>query len=42
MRGNGDSDGLMADEYTAQELADACEVIDWLAGTALVQRAPWG
>ncbi len=31
MRGNGDSDGLMDDEYTAQELADACEVIAWLA-----------
>jgi uncharacterized protein len=31
MRGNGDSDGLMADEYTAQELSDACEVIAWLA-----------
>ena len=32
MRGSGDSDGLMADEYTAQELADACEVIEWLSG----------
>ncbi len=31
MRGNGDSDGLMTDEYTTQELADACEVIAWLA-----------
>ncbi len=31
MRGNGDSEGLMADEYTAQELSDACEVIEWLA-----------
>jgi uncharacterized protein len=31
MRGNGDSQGLMADEYTALELADACEVIAWLA-----------
>ncbi|MDP1578500.1 MAG: CocE/NonD family hydrolase, partial [Cypionkella sp.] len=31
MRGNGDSDGLMTDEYTIQELADACEVIEWLA-----------
>jgi uncharacterized protein len=31
MRGNGDSDGLMTDEYTAQELADACDVIAWLA-----------
>ena len=31
MRGNGDSEGLMADEYTAQELQDACDVIAWLA-----------
>ncbi len=29
MRGNGDSDGLMHDEYTEQELADAEEVIAW-------------
>jgi uncharacterized protein len=35
MRGNGDSDGLMDDEYTAQELSDACEVIGWLS------RQPW-
>ena len=34
MRGNGDSDGLMTDEYTVQELADACEVIAWLAAQA--------
>jgi uncharacterized protein len=31
MRGNGDSDGLMRDEYTKQELDDAVEVIDWLS-----------
>ncbi len=31
MRGNGDSQGLMTDEYTIQELADACAVIEWLA-----------
>lgn len=31
MRGNGDSDGLMADEYSPQELDDAVEVIAWLA-----------
>jgi len=31
MRGNGDSDGLMEDEYSPQELADACEVIGWIA-----------
>ncbi len=31
MRGNGDSEGVMEDEYTPQELADALEVIEWLA-----------
>ncbi|PSM17558.1 CocE/NonD family hydrolase [Nitratireductor sp. StC3] len=31
MRGNGDSEGLMADEYTQQELSDACAVIAWAA-----------
>src|SRR5690606_24185989 len=31
MRGNGDSEGLMADEYTEQELRDACDVIAWAA-----------
>lgn len=31
MRGNGDSEGLMEDEYSPQELADAVEVIHWLA-----------
>lgn len=31
MRGNGDSDGLMEDEYTAQEWQDAVEVINWAA-----------
>ncbi|MFD0911573.1 CocE/NonD family hydrolase [Ruegeria arenilitoris] len=35
MRGNGDSQGLMEDEYTQQELDDAVEVIEWLA------RQPW-
>ena len=35
MRGNGESDGLMLDEYTLQEQDDALEVIDWLA------RQPW-
>lgn len=35
IRGNGDSEGLMTDEYTPQELQDACDVIDWLA------RQPW-
>ncbi len=31
MRGNGDSQGVMLDEYTAQELDDACHVIEWAA-----------
>lgn len=31
MRGSGDSDGLLADEYLPQEQADAVEVIAWLA-----------
>jgi putative CocE/NonD family hydrolase len=31
MRGNGDSDGLMWDEYLPQEQDDALEVIAWLA-----------
>jgi predicted acyl esterase len=35
MRGNGDSEGLMFDEYTMQEQDDALAVIEWLA------RQPW-
>jgi hypothetical protein len=35
MRGNGESDGLMLDEYTQQEQDDALEVIEWIA------RQPW-
>jgi uncharacterized protein len=35
MRGNGDSHGLMGDEYTPQELNDAVEVIAWAA------QQPW-
>jgi uncharacterized protein len=31
IRGNGDSQGLMFDEYLPQELADGCELIAWLA-----------
>ena len=31
MRGNGDSDGLLTDEYLPQEQDDALEVIAWLA-----------
>ena len=35
LRGSGDSEGVMNDEYTEQELADAVEVIEWLA------EQPW-
>jgi putative CocE/NonD family hydrolase len=35
IRGTGDSDGLMADEYMPQEQSDAVEAIAWLA------RQPW-
>jgi putative CocE/NonD family hydrolase len=35
MRGAGDSDGVMTDEYTAREWADAVGVIEWIA------RQPW-
>lgn len=48
MRGNGDSEGLMEDEYTPQELSDACEVIDWIAaqpwcsGTVGMMGISWG
>ena len=31
IRGNGDSQGIMTDEYNQQELADAVEVIHWIA-----------
>ena len=48
MRGNGDSDGLMEDEYSPQELSDAVEVIHWLAaqpwcrGTVGMMGISWG
>jgi hypothetical protein len=35
IRGSGDSDGLLADEYTVQEQLDAVELIAWAA------RQPW-
>jgi len=35
IRGSGDSEGAMVDEYTEQELRDAVEVIEWLA------KQPW-
>ncbi|MEL6219513.1 MAG: CocE/NonD family hydrolase [Pseudomonadota bacterium] len=31
MRGSGDSDGLMPDEYTAQEIQDGADIIAWIA-----------
>jgi len=48
MRGNGESEGLMDDEYTAQELQDACDVIAWAAaqpwcnGNVGMQGISWG
>ncbi|MGI9388652.1 MAG: CocE/NonD family hydrolase, partial [Boseongicola sp.] len=35
MRGSGDSDGIMVDEYTQQEWDDAIAVMDW------VRNQPW-
>jgi putative CocE/NonD family hydrolase len=35
MRGSGDSDGILYDEYLPQEQADALEVLAWLA------EQPW-
>jgi len=34
MRGCGESDGVLEDEYSQQELDDGVEVINWLAGQA--------
>lgn len=31
LRGSGESEGILTDEYTAEELADACAVIAWAA-----------
>lgn len=31
LRGSGESDGLLQDEYSSQELQDACDVIAWAA-----------
>lgn len=35
MRGSGDSDGVLHDEYLEQELQDGCDVIAWIA------EQPW-
>ncbi len=48
MRGNGDSEGLMHDEYTEQEQADAVDAIAWIAdqawcsGTVGMMGISWG
>lgn len=48
MRGNGDSQGVMLDEYAPQELNDAVEVInhlaaqDWCSGTVGMMGISWG
>src|SRR5262245_52960336 len=31
LRGSGESDGVIDDEYSPRELADACAVIAWIA-----------
>ena len=48
MRGNGDSEGLMTDEYSEQELQDAVDVIawavsqPWCSGTVGMMGISWG
>lgn len=48
IRGNGDSEGIMEDEYSVQELADGVEVINWLAaqpwcsGRVGIMGISWG
>ncbi len=48
MRGNGDSQGIMDDEYSETELSDGVEVINWLAsqpwccGTVGIMGISWG
>ena len=48
MRGSGDSDGILHDEYLPQEQDDAVEVIAWLAaqpwcsGTVGMMGISWG
>jgi hypothetical protein len=48
LRGCGDSQGLLTDEYTPQELADACAVIAWAAaqpwcsGAVAMMGKSWG
>ncbi|MGV3549751.1 CocE/NonD family hydrolase [Rhizobium sp.] len=48
IRGSGDSEGILTDEYTRQEQEDACAVIAWLAeqpwctGTVGMTGISWG
>jgi putative CocE/NonD family hydrolase len=48
MRGNGDSHGFMEDEYSPQELQDACDVLTWIttqvwsSGTVGMMGISWG
>ncbi|MEO1694151.1 MAG: CocE/NonD family hydrolase, partial [Pseudomonadota bacterium] len=48
IRGNGDSEGVMEDEYSPQELADAVEVIaylaaqPWCSGAVGMMGISWG
>ncbi len=48
LRGSGESDGVLLDEYSAQELADALEVIawiarqDWCSGAVGMMGISWG
>lgn len=48
IRGSGESDGVLVDEYTQQEIDDGCEVIRWLAaqpwcdGSVGMMGISWG
>jgi len=48
LRGSGDSEGVFDDEYSAQELRDACDVIawiaaqDWCSGNVGMMGKSWG
>ena len=48
MRGSGESEGMLFDEYTEQELQDACDVIAWASaqpwcnGNVGMQGISWG
>ena len=48
IRGTGDSEGVFDDEYSAQELRDACDVIawiaaqDWCTGAVGMMGKSWG